>query len=452
MNPLTTAAYPLGEEMKSDVFSGRVWLSRVIDAQNPVHLPMAHVTFAPGCVNNWHRHPGGQVLIVTGGVGFCQVRGKPVRVLREGDVEICQPGEEHWHGASAGTAFSHLAIGTNPGSPAVEWLEPVDAETLAQAEEALMAGDQLTFPREASVAVRKVYYRNRVGLLLAGDLYLPKTLDLTQAHPAIIVGHPYGGVKEQCAGLYAQEMARRGFVALAFDLSYAGESEGVPRQTVSAETYAEDFSASVDFLGTQPFVDRSKIGVIGICGSGGFSLSAAAVDPRIAAIATVSMYDMGAATRGTNPEAMKTALQNFAELRWTEAANPLQAPTKRYGTPEVLPEGAPAFAKEFFDYYRGRAVHPNYKGQLLTSMPSLMNFDPFLHIADISPRPILFVFGEKAHSRGYSEAAYARAAEPKQELIVPDATHVDLYDNRAKIPFDGLEAFFTKAFAKEATK
>lgn len=302
----------------------------------------------------------------------------------------------------------------------------------------------LTFPRDPTVALHAVRYPNRLGLTLAGHLYTPKGLDRSRRHPAIIVGHPYGGVKEQCAGLYAQEMARRGFVALAFDLSYAGESGGTPRQTVSPEAYAEDFSASVDFLGLQPFVDRARIGVIGICGSGGFGLSAAAVDPRIAAIATISMYDMGAATRGADPAARKAAQERYAALRWAEAEG--AAPSLRFGTPERLPEGAPQFAKEFYDYYRGRARHPRYLGQKLTSMPALMGFDPFLRIRDISPRPILFVVGEKAHSRPYTDDAYAKAAEPKTLLTIPGATHVDLYDNRGKIPFAALEGFFRKAF------
>lgn len=319
----------------------------------------------------------------------------------------------------------------------------------ALAKEPIMHTDK-TFPARDDVVCRPVRYPNRFDIQLAGDLYLPKGLDEGKRHPAVIVGHPYGGVKEQCAGLYAQELAARGFVALAFDLSYAGESGGTPRQTVSPETYAEDFSASVDFLGLLPFVDRGRIGVVGICGSGGFALSAAAVDPRLRAIVTVSMYDMGRATyRGGDDRltdaARRRQLEDYAALRWEEAARNAAAPALRFGTPETLPEGAPQPVREFYAYYRERAWHPNYKGQKLTSMPALMNWDPFLHIADVSPRPILFVVGEKAHSKYFSDDAYARAAEPKRMLVVPGATHVDLYDDRAKIPFDAIEAFLRES-------
>lgn len=313
-----------------------------------------------------------------------------------------------------------------------------------------------TFPVRDDVVCRSVRYPNRFDIQLAGDLYLPPGFDANKKYAAVIVGHPYGGVKEQCAALYAQELAARGFVALAFDLSFAGESGGTPRQTVSPEVYAEDFSASVDFLGLQPFVDRAKIGVVGICGSGGFSLSAAAVDPRLRAMVTVSMYDMGRATyKGGDDkltEAQRRAQQEtWANLRWEEAACNAADPALRFGTPEVLPKDAPLPVREFYAYYRERAWHPNYKGQKLTSMPALMNWDPFLHIADISPRPILFVVGANAHSKYFSDNAYARAKEPKRMLVVPNATHVDLYDNREKIPFGEIEDFLRTAlgFPKE---
>ncbi len=303
-----------------------------------------------------------------------------------------------------------------------------------------------TFPADKRITVNKVFYKNRFDITLAGELYLPENFDRAKKYPALIVGHPYGGVKEQCAGLYAQEMAKRGFAALAFDLSYGGESGGTPRQTVSPETFVEDFSASVDFLGTRPFIDRNRIGVIGICGSGGFSVSAAAIDPRIRALATVSMYDMGRATRqglgdSVSDEQRKRNLAEIAEQRWREFEG--ATPRIRFGTPEKLPENATETAKEFYAYYRTpRGYHPRYLGTRFTSNAALMNFFPFAQIRDISPRPVLFVVGEKAHSRYFSEDAYRQAAEPKELYVVPNAGHVDLYDGMELIPFDKLTDYF----------
>jgi fermentation-respiration switch protein FrsA (DUF1100 family)/alkylhydroperoxidase/carboxymuconolactone decarboxylase family protein YurZ len=304
-----------------------------------------------------------------------------------------------------------------------------------------------TFAAAESVTVQKIHYKNRYDITIAGDLYMPVNLDMTKKHAAIIVGHPFGGVKEQCAGLYAQEMAKRGFVALAFDFSYNGESGGMPRQTVSPEAFVEDFSASVDFIGTRPFVNRNRIGVIGICGSGGFSVSATAIDPRIKALATVSMYDMGRPTRQglgdvLTDEQRRQTLVDIGEQRWKEFEG---AESRiRFGTPEKLPENATDVQKEFFGYYRTeRGYHPRYLGTRFTSNAALMNFFPFTQIKDISPRPALFVAGEKAHSRYFSEDAYRLAAEPRELYVVPGAKHVDLYDRMEYIPFDKLTDFFT---------
>lgn len=308
-----------------------------------------------------------------------------------------------------------------------------------------------TFAADNNVSVRKVFYKNRYNILLVADLYMPSDMNTDAKHPALIIGHPFGAVKEQCAGLYAQEMAKRGFVTLAFDASYQGESSGTPRHTVSPDALVEDFSASVDWLGIQPFVDRERIGVIGICGSGGFSVCAASTDPRIKALATVSMYDMGRATRNGLGDAMtdeqrKAMFAEVAAQRWCEAEG--AEPRIRFGTPEQLPENANAIQKEFFGYYRNpeRGLHPRYLGTRFTSMAALTNFYPFAQIKEISPRPVLFVVGENAHSRCFSEDAYSQANEPKELYIVPDANHVDLYDRKDKIPFDKLTAFFTEYF------
>lgn len=307
---------------------------------------------------------------------------------------------------------------------------------------------QKTFLSSDSVVVEKVCYKNRYDIALAADLYLPKNLDRTKKYPAIIVGHPFGAVKEHCSGLYAQEMAKRGFVALAFDASYQGESGGTPRHTVSPDALVEDFSASVDWLGIQPFIDRNRIGVIGICGSGGFSVCAASTDPRIRAVATVSMYDMGRATRNGLGDAMtdeqrKEMFAAVAKQRWKEAEG--EEPRIRFGTPEQLPENANAIQREFFDYYRNpqRGQHPRYLGTRYTSVAALTNFYPFAQIKEISPRPVLFIAGEQVHSRYFSEDAYKDANEPKELYIVLRANHVDLYDRMDKIPFDKLTEFFT---------
>ena len=304
-----------------------------------------------------------------------------------------------------------------------------------------------TFQADPAIKVQKVFYKNRYDITLCAEVYLPADMNTAYRYAAVIVGHPFGAVKEQCSGLYAQELAKRGFVALAFDASYQGESGGTPRHTVSPDALVEDFSASVDWLGLQPFVDRNRIGVVGICGSGGFSVCAASIDPRIKALATVSMYDMGRATRNGLGDAMtdeqrKAMFAEVAEQRWKEAEG--AEPRIRFGTPEKLPENANAIQKEFFDYYRNpeRGQYPRYLGTRFTSMAALTNFYPFAQIKEISPRPVLFIAGENAHSRYFSEDAYEQANEPKELYITPGANHVDLYDRMDKIPFDKLTDFF----------
>jgi fermentation-respiration switch protein FrsA (DUF1100 family) len=309
-----------------------------------------------------------------------------------------------------------------------------------------------TFPRSSKVNHEKVSFYNRLGITLVADMYVPKKLDRSRRSRAIIVGHPFGGVKEQTSGLYAQQMAERGFVTLAFDASYNGESGGQPRSIAAPEAFVEDFSAAVDFLGVHPLVDRNRIGVLGVCGSGGFALSAAQIDPRMKAIATVSMYDMGRDRRQglgdtmTEADRMKS-LQDIAQQRWAEYAGG----QKKYviGTPEAITDASPAVAREFYDYYRTpRGHHPRSTTAMsLTSNGALMQFYPFEQVKTISPRPILLIAGEIANSRYFSEDAYRRAAEPKELYIVPGAGHVDLYDRLNLIPFDKLTSFFSKHLA-----
>jgi fermentation-respiration switch protein FrsA (DUF1100 family) len=303
------------------------------------------------------------------------------------------------------------------------------------------------------VAVEKVTFTDQYRMQVAGNLFLPKNLDRSAPHPAMVVGHPMGAVKEQSANLYATKMAERGFVALSLDLPFWGESEGRPRNAVSPDLYAEAFSAAVDYLGTRPFVDRDRIGALGICGSGSFVISAAKIDPRMKAIATVSMYDMGAANRnglrkGQTLDQRKRAIAAAAEQRYVEFAGGRTEYTS--GTPDRL-TGDPV-GDEFYDFYRTPRGEFTPKGssRALTTHPTLtsnvkfMNFYPFNDIETISPRPLLFVTGSEAHSREFSEDAYQRAAEPKELFVVPGAGHVDLYDRVTLIPFDKLASFFTR--------
>jgi fermentation-respiration switch protein FrsA (DUF1100 family) len=319
--------------------------------------------------------------------------------------------------------------------------------------EQISAKAYTTFTVSDNVALYKVTFKNQYQMTVAGHLFIPKSLDQKAKHAALIVGHPMGAVKEQSADVYASNMAERGFVTLAIDLSFWGESEGQARNLVAPDIYAEDFSAAVDFLGTRPFVDRGRIGIIGVCGSGSFVISAAKLDPRMKAIATVSMYDMGAASRNAlhhsqTLEQRKKLIAEAAEQRYVEFAGGATKYTG--GTVHQLDANTDPIQREFYAFYRTprgeytpkggspeRTTHPT-----LSSNPKFMNFYPFNDIETISPRPMLFITGDQAHSREFSEDAYKRAAEPKELLIVPNAGHVDLYDRTDLIPFDKLEAFF----------
>lgn len=313
--------------------------------------------------------------------------------------------------------------------------------------------DADNFYKSNSVTMEKVVFHNQYKMQVAGNLFVPKDMKEGERRAAIIVGHPMGAVKEQSANLYATKMAERGFVTLAIDLSFWGGSEGEPRNAVSVEIYAEDFSAAVDYLGTRAFVNRSHIGAIGICGSGSFAISAAKIDPRLKAIATVSMYDMGTASRSglgnaLSLEQRKAIIAEAAEQRYIE----FEGGATRYtgGTVHELTAQSNPIEREFFEFYRTPRgeVTPEGATPLTTTRPTLtsnvkfMNFYPFADIETISPRPLLFIAGEHAHSREFSESAYRLAAEPKELCIVPNAGHVDLYDRTSLIPFDKIETFF----------
>lgn len=299
---------------------------------------------------------------------------------------------------------------------------------------------------------KHVRYRNRYGIALAGDLYTVKNMDQDRRHMAVIVGAPYGGVKEQGPAVYANELAMRGFVVLTFDPCYMGDSGGEPRHVSSPDLFSENISAGVDYLGLQPFVDREKIGVIGICGSGGFALSAAAVDTRIKAVVTASMYDMSAASRlGLSSEQIQKEKEKLSQQRWVDAENgyPEYIPSFPEEPAAVIPDEMQGIFREFFEFYATkRGHHPNARGNFTsTSALSFMNYALNDHIDEISPRPVMFVVGDRAESRFFSDMAYEKAAEPKRLVVVPDCNHVDLYDDTSKIPFDEMEQFLIESFA-----
>ncbi len=312
--------------------------------------------------------------------------------------------------------------------------------------------DADNFYKSPLVTAKPVTFNNQYKMKVAGNLFVP-ALGNRKAS-AIIVGHPMGAVKEQSANLYAVKMAERGFVTLAIDLSFWGGSEGEPRNAVSPDMYAESFSAAADYLRSLPFVEKDRIGVIGICGSGSFAISAAKIDPRLKAIATISMYDMGAANRqalhnSLTVEQRKAIIAQAAQERDEEFATGKTKYTG--GTVDQLSDNPHPIEREFYEFYRtprGEVV-PDGVERLTTTHPTLtsnvkfMNFYPFNDIDTISPRPLLFIAGENAHSIEFSQDAYKRAAEPKELYIVPGAGHVDLYDRVNLIPFDKLEKFFT---------
>ncbi|MED4402562.1 alpha/beta hydrolase [Metabacillus fastidiosus] len=310
--------------------------------------------------------------------------------------------------------------------------------------------DNYIFDLSDKVTRKSVSYKNRFGIKIAADLYLPKEFDESKKHAAVIIGAPYGGVKEQGSGIYAQNMAERGFVALAFDPSFNGYSSGEPRHLSSPDLFVEDFSAAVDYVGTRPFVDRNQLGVIGMCGSGGFAISAAQVDRRIKAVATVSMYDMSRVQANGwkdsfTEEERNSILDAITQQRYAEFEGGTPVLTDR-GAAIGFDDNTDPISREFGEFYSTpRGYHPNSITQFtVTSGMSFMNFPLLTHIKSISPRPILFIMGEHAHSRYFSEDAYELAAEPKELYIVPNAGHVDLYDKTDLIPFDKLESFFTE--------
>jgi fermentation-respiration switch protein FrsA (DUF1100 family) len=327
-----------------------------------------------------------------------------------------------------------------------------------------------TFPQSSRVAHRKVTFKNRFGITLAADLYRPKAGGAGKL-PALVLSGPFGAVKEQVAGLYAQTLAERGFVTIAFDPSFTGESGGAVRNVASPEFFTEDFSAAVDCVGVLPNVDRERIGAIGICGLSGMALTAASGDSRIKAVATASMYDMSRSISrsykdGYTLEQRHKVIDYLSRQRWADAEQGAYAlgyhevPFDQNGQivkgnrvlPERLPTDADPVLAAFYNYYRtprgyhARSINSASAWTATTPM-SFFQFPMAANVEMIAPRPIMLVHGANAHSRYYSEDVHKAASGPKELVIVPDADHVDLYDNLKKIPFDRLDSFFKRSLA-----
>lgn len=309
------------------------------------------------------------------------------------------------------------------------------------------------FELNDNVKRSSITFKNRYGFEIVGELYTTKDLNVTTRFPALIVGAPYGGVKEQGPGVYANELAQKGFIVLTFDQSFMGDSFGEPRHVSSPEIFTENFSAAVDYLGLLNYVDRNRIAVIGICGSGGFALSAAQVDTRIKAVVTASMYDISYSTRGKDmltKEELQKLKETLSLQRWVDAENgfPEYKPSFPIEPVDVIPEELDATSKIWFEFYGvKRGHHPHARGGFTTtSSQAFLNTRLLDFINEISPRPILFIVGDRAHSKEYSEYAYERAEEPSEFYVVEDADHIDLYDRVDRIPFDKITEFLMNAF------
>ena len=329
-----------------------------------------------------------------------------------------------------------------------------------------LTDDTRVFKVDKSIQTKFVTFRNRYGIDVAGHLYLPKNFDANKKYAAIVVSGPFGAVKEQVSGLYAQEFAKAGFVAVAFDPSFTGQSGGTARDVASPDVFTEDYSAAIDFVGSLAYVDKERLGAMGICGLSGMAVTAAVNDVRIKAVAVSAMYDMVDSIRNHyqgdyyTPAQREVVKKYLADMRWKEAAaghslpgyhevpvvngEAVRANGKLF--PDKLPANVDSVTKEFFDYYRGRAFHPrgiNSNGIWSSTTPyGFFNFPLDTHVEELSPRPIMLITGSKAHSKYHSDNLYAQAKSPKEIIVVPGATHTDLYDNMSKIPFDKLNKFF----------
>lgn len=308
------------------------------------------------------------------------------------------------------------------------------------------------FPKSDKVNVEKVHFKNRFGITLTGDLYTPKNIKKGEKYSAIAISGPFGAVKEQASGLYAQTLAERGFITLAFDPSYTGESSGQPRNIASPDINTEDFSAAVDFLSNQQNVNPDKIGILGICGFGGFALNAASIDTRIKATVTSTMYDMTrVSAKGYNDVMDENARYNLKQTLNKQRTEDFKNGTyaKASGLPEKLTGEEPQFIKDYFNYYKtkqgfhARSINSNGNWNMTSSL-SLINL-PILAYSDEIKSAVLIIHGENAHSRYFSEDAFKNLkGDNKELLIIKNANHTDLYYNNDLIPFEKIENFYKK--------
>ena len=329
--------------------------------------------------------------------------------------------------------------------------------------------DTRVYRKTGKYQILKARFANRYGFEVAAHLYLPENFAGDGKYKAVVISGPFGAVKEQVSGLYAQEFAKKGFVAVAFDPSTTGQSSGARRDMASPDIFTEDYSAAVDFVTNLTFVDPEAVGAVGICGLSGMAITAAVNDVRIKAVAVSAMYDMSDSIRNHYRGAYYTDSQrlavkkHLAAMRDREAksgqairdahevAVNAQGGTESFDTmfPDTLPADADPVIKDFFGYYVTRAYHPRAVNSNTSAWDSLVpygffNFRLMENISELAPRPLLLVTGDKAHSRYFSENVYQKAAEPKEMIVVPGATHVDLYDQMNRIPFDRIIGFFEK--------
>ena len=307
------------------------------------------------------------------------------------------------------------------------------------------------FPKSDKVTHSKITFHNRYGITLAADMYVPK--NAVGKLPAIAVSGPFGAVKEQSSGLYAQTMAEYGFLAIAFDPSFTGESGGMPRYVASPDINTEDFCAAVDFLSVQENVDSDRIGIIGICGWGGMAINAAALDTRIKATVASTMYDMTRVNANGYFDSENTEAARYEKKKAMNVQRTQDYKNGSYalagGVVDPLPENAPQFVKDYYAYYKTpRGYHPrslnSNNGWNVTSSLSFMNM-PILQYSHEIRSAVLLVHGEEAHSRYFSETAYQKLdGDNKELMLIPGASHVDLYDNMDMIPFEKLRRFFTE--------
>ena len=332
-----------------------------------------------------------------------------------------------------------------------------------------LKNDTRTFTVDKSIETKMVKFTNRYGFEVAGHMYLPKEFDASKQYKAVVVTGPFGAVKEQSSGLYAQELAKNGFVTVAFDPSTTGESSGSRRNMGSPEIFTEDYHAAVDFVTNLKFVDPDKVGAMGICGLSGMAITAAGSDSRIKAVATSAMYDMSESISDHyngayyTPEQRELVKRHIAKMRDEEAklgkgfagAHELavnkQGQVETFSTmfPDKLPDDANAVIKDFYGYYVSRAYHPrainsNTLAWDAATPYGFFDFKLMTNIDELGKTPVLLITGDKAHSKYFSDNVYAKIKGEKEEIVVPGATHVDLYDQMDKIPFDRLVAFFDK--------